>query len=119
MASPWAPAHRDSPQHPADKREALSGLLHAALNVKNLCGHRAQGGPVVTAIALSLAAVVFAANSYATWVVLHDEDETPRRWPQLLVVWALPLFGAAFAIRVHRPSAPGRDPSLDYTPDED
>ena len=74
---------------------------------------------MVTAIALSLAAVVLAGNSYATWVVLHDEDEMTRRRLQLLLVWVLPLFGAAFVVHAHRPSVSGADPSLDYTPRTD
>lgn len=74
---------------------------------------------MVTAIALSLAAVLIGGNIYATWVVFHGEDEATRRWLQLLFVWSLPLFGAAVVVRVHRPSAGGADPSLDYTPRTD
>lgn len=61
-----------------------------------------------------LFAVVVAFNIYASWLVLHQEDDAQRRVLQLVFVWLLPLVGAGVATAAHRSTGTGADPALDY-----
>jgi hypothetical protein len=55
------------------------------------------------AIALSVVAALVVANGFATRIVLRDPySERHQKVFQCLAVWLVPVFGAIFALALHR-----------------
>jgi hypothetical protein len=61
-----------------------------------------------------LVVAIIGFNIYATRALIRGEAAQRRRIAQLIIVWLLPVFGAAVVTLVHRGDHPGPEPDLDY-----